>query len=137
MAADVSGKVSWSKSGHLSSSSRCTWLSLSGAKPVHGKTLFSRSELVVCSSNPKPLLPLLPVLLLLLGLVVSQWNWALWMPVPPECGLSGERLSPVDVERVDGETGGITVEIVLTLDSFWLNQSEFVLPPSLLLNSLL
>ena len=70
MVAGVSVKVPWSKSGHLSSSSR--WLFLSGDKSVHGKILFSRIELVLCSSNPKLLLPLLPLLLLLLGLVVSQ-----------------------------------------------------------------
>ena len=59
------------------------------------------------------------------------------MPVPPECGFSGDLLSRVDVERVDGETGAITVETVLQLESFWLNQREFVLPPGLLPSSLL
>ena len=59
------------------------------------------------------------------------------MPVPPCRGLSGGRFSPIDVERADGETGGITVEIGLQLKSFWLNQSEFILAPSPLPLSLL
>ncbi|BAH91009.1 Os01g0285200 [Oryza sativa Japonica Group] len=72
MGAGISENVPWSKSGHLSSSSSCAWLSFSGAKSDHGNMLVSKRELVLCSSNPNPLLPLLPVLLLLLGLLVSQ-----------------------------------------------------------------
>lgn len=68
----ASAKVPWSKSGHLSSSTNWTLVSFSCPISVHGNTLFSRIEFVLCGSNPILLLPLLPVLPLLLGLTPSQ-----------------------------------------------------------------